>query len=370
MRRLEPAVARLLILLGALTVVVLLLVFLGDVLLPLILGLAIAYLLDPAVSWLARHGVSRPWGAALIALGLALVVALALVFLLPILVDETQDLIARLPEYHAAITARVAPVLEEIAARYPAQYADAQARMRAAIQENWPSLATRAAAWLGGLFADVLGLVLLLVSLVFVPVFAFYLLVDWPKLRTGLDELVPRPYREVARSRVAEVNVALGSFLRGQLTIALILATINGTGLLLLGVPFGLGIGLVAGLANLVPYMALVVGLLPALLFCWAEHQSWWLLLGVAAVFTGAQLLEGTVLSPRILSLSVKLHPVIVLLAVILGGSLFGFLGMMVAVPGAAVLQVFARHWVAQYKSSLAYRGEPDGPASEPGAGA
>ena len=152
----------------------------------------------------------------------------------------------------------------------------------------------------------------------------------------------------------------MASFVRGQLTIALILAAINATGLMILQVPLGLGIGLIAGLANMIPYMALIVGLAPALILAWVEHQSWVTLLLVGAVFGGAQLLEGTVLSPRILSKSVNLHPVWVLLAIIAGGSLFGFFGMLLAVPVAAATQVFVKHWLELYRESAIYRRSGD----------
>jgi predicted PurR-regulated permease PerM len=360
MKRFDPAVVRLLVFVAALALIALLLVFFGDILQPLLLGMGIAYLLDPAVSWLSRHGVSRSFGAILIAFVAVLAVALALMFLVPRIVGEVQELVARLPAYNTTLRARVEPWIAELEARYPAQVAEARARIVTTFNENLPGLVARVAGWLGSLFASALGFVLFLLSLVFVPVFAFYLLVDWPRLRQSLLDLVPVPYRAVTVERLGEVNSALGSFLRGQLTIALILATINATGLVLLGVPFGLVVGLVAGLANLVPYMALVVGLVPALLLCWVEHQSWLHLLGVAGVFTGAQVLEGTVLSPRILSRHVDLHPVVVLLAVIVGGSLFGFLGMLVAVPTVAACQVFVRHWVAQYKRSNVYHGKGD----------
>lgn len=369
MKRFDPAVVRLLVFVAGLALVALLLVFFGDILQPLLLGMAIAYLLDPAVSWLSRHGVRRWLGAILIAAVAVLAVALALLFLVPRIVREVQELVARLPDYQAALRARVEPWIAELEARYPAQVAEARTRIVATVKENLPGLAARLAGWLGSFFASLLGFVLLLLNLVFVPVFAFYLLVDWPHLRQSLLDLVPVPYRAVTLERLREVNSAVGSFLRGQLTIALILAAINATGLVLLGVPFGLVVGLVAGLANLVPYMALVVGLAPALLLSWVEHHSWLHLLGVAGVFTGAQLLEGTVLSPRILSRHVDLHPVVVLLAVIVGGSLFGFLGMLVAVPAVAACQVFVRHWVAQYKSSVVYRGEGDA-AAGPSSGA
>ena len=193
----------------------------------------------------------------------------------------------------------------------------------------------------------------------FVPVFAFYLLVDFPKLKQGLLSLAPVAYQEIVVARVSEVDRAISSFVRGQLLIAIILAAINAIGLMILDVPFGLGIGLIAGLANMIPYMALVVGLIPALALAWAEHQELVRLLGVVAVFGGAQALEGMVLSPRILGRSVNLHPVWVLLAIIAGGSLFGFVGMLAAVPVAASIQVFVGHWLKAYRKSAVYQSAP-----------
>lgn len=357
-RRPDPAVLRLLVFLGALLAVLVVLISLRRVVMPLLVGLAVAYVLNPLVEWFERHGRSRLFGVVVIALVLILLVGAVLFGLIPLLGNQLQQLTARIPEYSETLGEWLMPWYERLESRYPEQMEELRQRARAFFEANLPRLAGSVGKRLGALFGTLYGFVLFLLSLVFVPVFAFYLLVDLPKLRRGVVDLIPLPYRETALSRFGEVDAALSSFLRGQLTIALVLAAINGLGLMLLGVPFGLGIGLMAGLANMIPYMAPVVGLAPALLLSWAEHQSWLRLLGVAGVFAGAQMLEGTVLSPRILSRSVKLHPVWVLLSVIVGGSLFGFIGMLLAVPTTAVVQVFVRHWLAAYKQSGIYRGE------------
>ncbi|MEZ5331348.1 MAG: AI-2E family transporter [Thermoanaerobaculia bacterium] len=355
MNRPNPAVLRLLVFFGGLTAAVVLLVVFSDIFQPLLLGLGIAYLLDPAVSWLERRGLSRVLGTSLIALAAVLALAVVVLFLVPAIGDQFRTLVDRLPEYRERLREQVEPWLARLQARYPEQMAELQDKLAQNLKENVPAVAGMLWAWLAGFFGSVMDAVLFLLNLVFVPVFAFYLLVDWPRLKKGMSDLIPKPYRDVTHERLREVDGAIASFLRGQLVIALILAAINATGLMLLDVPFGLAVGIVAGLANMVPYMALVVGLAPALVLCWVEHQSWPLLLGVVGVFAGAQLLEGTVLSPRILSKSVNLHPVWVLLAVIAGGSLFGFVGMLIAVPAAAAIQVFVRHWVALYKQSAVY---------------
>lgn len=363
MRRPDPAVLRLLVFFGGLVALLVTLILLRRIVFPLLLGFGIAYLLNPAVGWFERHGRSRTFGAiALAFIGAALLATLVLL-VIPEIADQADHLSQRLPEYSQRIQGRFQPWLDRLEARHPEEIAVLRERAQAFLSENLPRLAQSIARQLGQMFNSLLGLFLFLLNLVFVPVFAFYLLVDLPKIGRGMRELVPIPYRRAVLERVHEVDQALSSFVRGQFTIAVILGLINAIGLTLLGVPLGFVIGILAGLANMIPYMALVVGLLPALLLCWVEHQSVGLLLGVVAVFSGAQLLEGTVLSPRILGRSVQLHPVWVLLAVIVGGSLFGFFGMLLAVPFTAVIQVFVRSWIALYRESRVYRGEAEGEA-------
>jgi predicted PurR-regulated permease PerM len=371
-KRPDPAVLRLLVFAGGLVATVAILLIFRGIFLPLLLGLGIAYVLNPAVTSLERRGLPRRWGALIIALVVLLGLLGLLFYVVPEISAQVRRLAERFPEYEQRLEAQLAPWLDRLQARYPQIFADFQQRLTVAIRENLPRLASEVGAWLARIFGSLLSFFLFLLTLIFVPVFAFYILVDFPQLKAGARSLIPVPYRPVVLSRLKEVDQVVGAFLRGQLTIALILAAINSTGLMLLQVPLGLAIGLVAGLANMIPYMSLVVGLLPALLLCWAEHQSWARLLGVIAVFSGAQLLEGTYLSPRILGRSVNLHPVWVLLAIIVGGSLFGFVGMLIAVPAAAAIQVFVRHWLAAYRSSPLYlaeprEGGPPPPAGRPG---
>ncbi len=356
MRRPDPALLRLIVFTGGLIAVVVLFVVFRKIFQPLLLGLLAAYLLDPAVTWFEHRGRSRLTGIIVISAVLILALVVFFLFVVPALGDQIERLADRLPEYQKRVRTQIEPWFDRLEARYPEEIEEAQERVVQSLRENLPQVAGSIGRWTKKFFTNIFDFLLLLLNLIFVPVFAFYLLMDFPKVKEGIASLIPLPYREVSLERIREVDQAVSSFLRGQLTIALILAAINAIGLMILDVPLGLGIGLVAGLANMIPYMALIVGLAPALLLAWAEHQSWLLLLGVVAVFSGAQLLEGTVLSPRILSKSVNLHPVWVLLAIIAGGSLFGFFGMLLAVPVAAAIQVFARHWLEIYRGSAIYR--------------
>lgn len=365
MRKPDPAVLRLIVFVGSLAAVVTLLIVFRRIFQPLLLGLGLAYLFDPMVGWFERRGRSRFTGVVVLALILVVALTGILLFVVPTIGQQADRLAEKLPQYQERVREAVKPWFDRLEARYPAEFEDLQQRLVEGLRENLPRVASSAGKWATGLFSNVMDFLLFLLNLIFVPVFAFYLLVDWPKVQNGIVGLIPLPYRKVTLERVKEVDMAVASFLRGQLTIALVLAAINATGLVALGVPFGLVLGIVAGLANMIPYMALVVGLVPAMVLCWAEYQSWPMVLGVVAVFSGAQLLEGTVLSPRILSKSVNLHPVWVLLAIIAGGSLFGFVGLLIAVPVAAAIQVFSRHWIELYRSSRLFIGPEDETPSE-----
>ncbi len=360
LRRLDPAVVRLVGFVAALVGFFALLVFARRVFLPLLLGLAAAYLLDPAVSWFERRGRSRAFGTVVVSLVAVVAVIGCLLIVVPLVGSQLGELSDRLPGYREELMARVQPLLERLRTEDPERFETVRAKLVETVRERWPQMAESALSAVGSVFSSVLSFLLFLLDLVFVPVFAFYLLVDFPRLKEGIRLLVPMPYRETVMARLHEVDESVSSFLRGQLTIALVLAAINAVGLTLLGVPMGFLIGIVAGLANLIPYMALVVGLAPALLLAWIEHQSLAVLLGVAAVFTGAQLFEGMVLSPRILSQRVHLHPVWILLSIIVGGRLFGIVGMLVAVPAAATIQIFVRHWLIAYRRSAVYTGDAE----------
>jgi len=358
-KRPDPTLLRLLVFVSGLISVLVVLIVFRKIFQPLLLGLAIAYLFDPAVSWFEAHGRSRTFAVILIALILSLIIIGLLVFVIPTIGDQFENLGDKLPEYGKRIRAQVEPWFDKMEARFPEEVGELQTRVVDWLRENMPQVATSVTHGLQKIFSNVFDGLMFLLNLIFVPVFVFYLLVDFPKVKAGIASLIPLPYRDVTLARVGEVDLAVASFLRGQLTIAIVLAVINGTGLAIVGVPFGIVIGVIAGLANMIPYMALLVGLLPAVILCWAEYQSVPRALAVVAIFSGAQILEGTVLGPKILSKSVNLHPVWVLLSLIAGGSLFGFFGMLIAVPTAAAIQVFARHWVELYRSSRLY-GDPN----------
>ncbi len=365
--------ARLLVFAGVLLALLVVLVVFRDIFWPLLLALGIAYLLDPVVTWLEWRRVPRGLGVLITGLLFVLAVTLVLLFVVPAVGEQLQRLVERLPEYWESLRRAAVPWLSWVEAEFPAPLQDLPETIIRTLRENIPQVASHAGKIVSGLFGNLLDIVLLFLSLAFVLVFTFYLLRDFPTIKAAAFDLIPVPYRQVTRERLAEVDDVVAGFVRGQLTIALVVAVLNSVGLTLLQVPMGLLIGLGAGVGNLIPYMSIVIGLIPALVLSWLEQGSLLRLLAIVGLFAGVQMLEGTVLSPRILGRSVNLHPVWVLLAVIAGGNLFGFFGMLLAVPVAGAIQVFARHWLMAYRTSPLYRGSAQGEGrivqAEPGPG-
>jgi predicted PurR-regulated permease PerM len=361
---------RWLIFVGALAATLVALVVLRGIVWPLLVALAIAYLLDPVVSRLERHGVPRTLSVIAAGLGFFALLGAFAIFVVPAVWTQLGRLTERLPDYWTAVARGLGPWIARITGQLPAEAQDLPHTLIRALQEHIPQVASSAGTVAGRLVTNLLDLVLLLLSLVFVLVFSFYLLRDFPNLRAAAFELVPVPYREVTRARLAEVDGVVAGFVRGQLTIAAINGTIFSVGLTLLGVPMALVLGLAAGLGNLVPYLSIVVGLIPALLLCWVEQQSLLRLLAVLGLFLAVQAQEDVVLRPRILGKHVNLHPVWILLAIIAGGELFGVMGMLLAVPVAGVVQVFLGHWLEAYKNSRIYRGGRTSADGLPAAGA
>jgi predicted PurR-regulated permease PerM len=214
---------------------------------------------------------------------------------------------------------------------------------------------------LASAFSSLLSFVLTVLNLVIIPVFAFYLLYDMNQIKAGAQDLVPLRFRPYAFSRAAQIDKLLSAFARGQVTVCLMLGAFYSVGLTLCGVPMGLVVGFVIGLFNLIPFMSYILGLPLALLLSWVDDQSGHALLAVLAVFAVGQFVEGNFVTPRIVGQSLGLHAVVIMLAVLVGGTVFGFIGMLLAVPVTAALSVFWYDLRDLYLRSAFYRG----PAAE-----
>ena len=236
-------------------------------------------------------------------------------------------------------------------------------RLMAQIKEHIGSIGSV----LGTLSRSGFGVVMWLTNLVLIPVVWFYLLRDWDRLVGWIDRILPRSIEPTVAHLAREADAVLGAFVRGQLLVMLALAIYYGVALTLIGISVGPLIGMVAGLLSFVPYLGFITGFAAAIIASLVTHGDWTHLLMVIGVFVVGQLLEGYVLVPRLVGEKIGLHPVAVIFAVLAGGYLFGFLGVLLALPAASVILVLLRYLAQRYKQSDLYteEGEPDAVIAE-----
>lgn len=348
--------------LAAAAVVLALLWLISDILLPFVVGAAIAYFLNPLADRLARTGMGRTAASGFIIIVAALALLAALVLLGPLMVDQLRQLAETLP----GDLKRLLALLESSArgwlgGRYDEIYASFE-RGLAGMAQSW----TATMGWaLQQVWDRGLALVNLLSLLLITPVVAFYLLADWPRVVDRIDEALPRDHAPTIRALGAEINGAVAAFVRGQGTVCLILAVIYSVGLSLIGLRYGLLIGLTVGLISFVPFIGWALGLILAGVV--AVAQGWpdiTLLLQVAALFAVTSALDAALLSPRIVGSRVGLHPVWLIFSVLAFGTLLGIVGILIAVPVAAAIAVLVRFALRLYLDSDIYRGTPPAPGA------
>ncbi len=324
--------------------------FLGDVLLPFVLGAAIAYFLDPLADRLEALGCSRRLATAIITVGAILIFILLALLVIPSLVQQTTQLVQIAPELFRNLQDFLAQRFPEVLAE-DGVFRQTMISLGETIREKGGQLLQTA-------LTSAASLVSILLLFVIVPVVAVYLLLDWDRMVARVDELLPREHAPTIRKLARDIDATLAGFIRGMGTVCLVLGTYYAVALMLVGLQFGLVVGVVAGLLTFIPYVGAIVG--GALAIGLALFQFWgdWIwIVAVAAIFQAGQLIEGNVLTPKLVGDSVGLHPVWLLFAMSVFGTLFGFVGLLVAVPVAAALGVVMRFLVATYKSSRLYHG-------------
>ncbi|MBN8630340.1 MAG: AI-2E family transporter [Rhodobacterales bacterium] len=323
---------------------------LGDVLLPFIVGGAIAYFLDPIADRLERLGLSRPAATSVISLAALVLVVLLVLAVIPTLTNQLRALINAAPEYAKQLQGFL---LE----RFP-ELSDSTSTIRQTLAEIGQAIQARGAALAQGVLTSALGVISILLFIVVVPVVAFYLLLDWDDMVARIDSMLPLDHAPTIRRLAREIDAVLAGFVRGQVSVCLVLGTYYAVALMLAGLQFGLIVGAIAGTITFIPYVGALVG--GALAIGLAMFQFWgdWLQIGIiAAIFAGGQFVEGNILTPRLVGKSVGLHPVWLLFALSAFGTVFGFVGMLIAVPVAASIGVLTRFAIEQYRASLLYQG-------------
>lgn len=324
--------------------------FLADALLPFMLGMAIAYLTDPTADWLETKGLSRVLATVVITVVALGAIILGLLLVIPILADQIQDLFRKVPGYVdqvRVVAARWMPDMEE-----EGTFLNTAASNLKENAQEW------SAQFLQRIWSGSIALVNFLAVLLVTPVVAFYLLMDWDKLVATIDDYLPREHRATIHYLVKDLDRVLSGFVRGQLTVCTILGTFYAAGLMIVGVNFGLLIGAFAGLISFIPFVGSVVG--GILSIGVAAVQFWddpvWIGV-VLLIFVAGQAIEGNFLTPKLVGDKVGLHPVWLMFALSAFGVVFGFVGLLVAVPAAAAMGVAARFFAAQYKGGRLYQG-------------
>lgn len=346
-----------------------------DVLSPFIIAFAIAYVLDPLVDRLEDRGWSRKGAIGFVAVVSVLLLVLVVIVVVPAFIGQLHDLGPRLRLYGDRLGEGLASAAtwlrDEAGLPLPADVEGfRELRTRALEGVDWQRIAATGAAWVGSAVSGGAVVLATLLNLVLIPILTVYLLADIDPIKDRLADLVPARLRGRVLEPLAEVDRALAGFVRGQLTVAAFLAVFYMVGLFASRAPLGLVIGAFAGAVSFIPYLGLILGLVPALLLTSLEHGVIsWNVLGVVATFVIAQLVEGNLITPRIMGRSVGLHPVLVIVAVVAGGTFFGLSGLLLGVPAAAAAMVFVRRAHARYVDSRFFRGPPPEPDATSGEG-
>jgi predicted PurR-regulated permease PerM len=338
------------------------LILFREILLPFLVGMAAAYLLDPAADRLQRWGVGRTTATLIITIGFFVVLVVVLLLILPTLVTQAAQLAAELPGYLESLRERAVPWLAGLLARADlAVDLSAEGLLRRYSAQGMEV----AVATLTQLLQS--GVALLnLVALIFVtPVVTFYLLRDWDRMVARVWESVPPDLQPTVLRLARDTDEVLAGFIRGQGLVCLFLALFYGIGLWLVGLRFGLIIGLLTGFFSFIPYIGMTLGLVVGLAVAVFQFQDILMIGLVAGIFALGQFIEGNLISPRLVGSRIRLHPVWVIFAVLAGTVWAGVLGTLLAVPVAAVIGVLLRFGLERYRASALY-GRP--PSPEPGA--
>ena len=328
---------------------------LGDILLPFIAGMVLAYFLDPVADALERVGLSRLASTLIILMCSVLSFVFVLLLILPVLGDQISNFATHLPGYIKSLIG----LFNDLA---PQWVKDMVAKSGTDVQGSVTEIAGRAAVWVGALLSSIwsggLALVNVLSLLVVTPIVAFYMLNDWDKMVARVDHWLPREHQETIRSLFRQINDAMAGFIRGQGTVCVLLGIFYAVALTAVGLNFGLLIGIVAGLLSFIPFVGALIGGVAAIGTGLVQFWPDWIsVLMVFGVFALGQFVEGNFLSPRLVGHRVGLHPVWLMFALVAFGYLFGFAGLLIAVPLAAAVGVVIRFGIAKYLKSPLYLG-------------
>jgi predicted PurR-regulated permease PerM len=340
---------------GALVFLLLMLAVFRQILLPFVAGAAIAYALDPAADWLERRGVNRTVATSAIVALLIIVIVAVILLLIPLLLNQTIDFLQRLPSYITRLQELFGSAVDSEWGHFLGIDPDSIRASLTSFMSRGVDLAT---ALLGSVWTGGRALVDLFSLLLVTPFVAFYLLRDWDRIIGRVDALLPQDYAADIRRLAREIDRKVAAFVRGQLLVGFLLGVFYAAGLVIVGLNYGLLIGLASGILSFIPYLGFTVGFVTSITIAIVQFwPNWPWIAATVLVFLVGQLLEGYVLQPRMIGRNVGLHPVWLIFALFAFGLLFGFVGLLIAIPAAAAVGVLLRFAIERYRASPLFRG-------------
>ena len=330
---------------------------LAPILSPFVFAALLGWLGDPLVDRLQRAGRDRNTAVILVFSAMSTILVVLLVLVVPLLEQQVITLMASLPSYRDWFIGTALPWLEYRTGLQILSWLDPQ-RLFALVREHWQGAGGIVAAVLGYVSRSGFALLGMIANIVLLPVLTFFFLRDWDVLVERVGALIPRNHFAIVRKLAMESDAVLGGFLRGQLLVMLILGVLYGVGLWMVGLDLGILIGVIGGLLTFVPYLGPAAVILMGSIAALVQFGDWQHLAGVAAVFTVGQVIESYWLTPKLVGDRIGLHPMAVIFSVLAGGQLFGFLGMLLALPVAAVVNVLLRYAHERYTQSKLYAGD------------
>lgn len=325
---------------------------LRSVLLPFVTGLVIGYLLDPFASRLEKLGINRTLATFCVLLLVVIIVVPALIMLFGVIDEQLGHFISVIPDYIASFVKKIEPFINELHTRFPALEAD---KFKTYLKDNMANNLKIIGSFIRSIVTSGFAIFNLISLLLITPVVTFYMLRDWDKFIAKIDSLLPRSSKKSIRDQAHQIDKTLAGFLRGQLSVCILLGTFYSLGLYFVGLDLGVLVGFIAGVISFIPYVGSIVGFIISMSIAFAQFDSMMPILQVVFVFGLGQFIEGNFLTPKLVGDNVGLHPVWIMFALLSGGVLLGFLGLMIAVPVAAIIGVLIRHAIENYKKSSLY---------------
>ncbi len=324
------------------------------ILMPFVLGFAVAYLLNPLVNAFGKIGVNRGISALLILGTFLIILFTAIGLLTPLVYKQSQQFADDVPGYAESLSGYIEPVVQRASILIGEDNAQ---HIKDSMKGQSGSAGEIAKKIISGIAAGGQAIFDTISVLVLMPIVAYFTMKEWVRITQWARELMPRDYKDTILDLLSKIDKKISGFVRGQISVAVILGISYAIALTIAGLKYGFLIGLLAGLISIIPMVGSTVGLIVSVAVAWFQAGEWSYVAIIAAIFLFGQLIEGNVLSPKIIGENVGMHPLWVFFALMAGGSLFGVLGMLIAVPMAAVAGVLLAFAIAQYKLSPYYNG-------------